>query len=97
MAKSAPIENIRVKKTGFQSLHVFSTSKHSQSNVSSKTIVQSHQTPAAQVVCTFQDGGVGVYCVKKRKWVYLREEVRFYHVNYISVYMTNVYCVAVVQ
>jgi len=31
--------------------------------------------PPAQVLCTFMDGGVGIYDLSKRRWNFLRELV----------------------
>lgn len=75
VANAAPIENIRIKKTGFQSLCVFSSSRQDYNKITSRVMAHTHQTPSAQILCAFQDGGVGVYNVKKRKWSFLREEV----------------------
>lgn len=34
------------------------------------------QLPPAQILCTFLDGGVGLYDLGKRKWSFLRDMVR---------------------
>lgn len=33
--------------------------------------------PPAQIVCTFLDGGVGLYDLGRRKWIFLRDEVSY--------------------
>ena len=90
VSKSSPIENIRLKKTGFHALHVFSTTltksdrlspTRSQSLSSTSEALPSisptsrYALPPAHAVCTFLDGGVGLYDLGKRKWNFLREQV----------------------
>ena len=31
--------------------------------------------PPAHIVCTFMDGGVGVYDLGRRRWIFLRDQV----------------------
>ena len=35
----------------------------------------SFSVPPARVVCTFADGGVGLYNLQNRRWEFLREQV----------------------
>ena len=90
VSKSTPIENIRLKKTGFHALHVFSTvplrddsSSGARSTLSSTSEAvpaisptSRYALPPAHAVCTFLDGGVGLYDLGKRKWNFLRDQVR---------------------
>ncbi|ELT94041.1 hypothetical protein CAPTEDRAFT_222827 [Capitella teleta] len=86
VSKSSPIENLRLKKTGFHALHVFSSSPQVDQqetalsgtkrgslppslNASSRFAL-----PPAHAVCTFLDGGVGLYDLGKRRWNFLRDQ-----------------------
>ena len=88
MSKSTPIESIRLKKTGFHVLHVFSPTQGATSDNSDSCIrglptstgsgsLSGGQSalPPAHVVCTFLDGGVGLYDLGKRRWNFLRDYV----------------------
>ena len=85
VSKSTPLESLRVKKSGFHALHVLPTGTGaSQETVSpepssSKSPVPSKgcPMPPAHVVCTFLDGGVGLYDLGRRKWGFLRDMVGF--------------------
>lgn len=93
VSKSTPVENIRVKKTGFHALQVVCDnhrrrlSKYSENssdvNQKSSTSLAQNPTmvnaahfalPPARIVCTFLDGGVGLYDLGPRKWDFLREQ-----------------------
>ncbi|KAL4230509.1 Anaphase-promoting complex subunit 4 WD40 domain [Mactra antiquata] len=93
VSKSSPVENIRVKRTGFHALQVIcdnnnqqKQSKYCDSNVNSgqsstsitvapTKITSSHfAMPPARVVCTFLDGGVGLYDLGRQKWEFIREQ-----------------------
>eukprot|EP00058_Branchiostoma_floridae_P026109 XP_002611599.1 hypothetical protein BRAFLDRAFT_56820 [Branchiostoma floridae] len=91
--KSTPLENIKVKKTGFHALHVLGLLfVDKKLNVSSSEVVfeepveasstslavhrtntESSTMPPALIVCTFLDGGVGLYNLARRKWDFLRD------------------------
>ncbi|KAJ8028341.1 WD repeat-containing protein 17 [Holothuria leucospilota] len=89
VSKSSPILSIKLKNTGFHALCVLntssesdvtpnsilpatSTSQSSPLSGGSKTY-QSYALPPGHAVCTFQDGGVGLYDFRKRRWDFLRE------------------------
>ncbi|XP_053398741.1 WD repeat-containing protein 17-like [Mercenaria mercenaria] len=93
VSKSTPVENIRVKKTGFHALQVIcdnnrqKLTKYSEksTNLNQKSSTSLAQNPSvvnsanfalppARVVCTFLDGGVGLYDLGRRKWDFLREQ-----------------------
>jgi len=89
VSKSSPVENIRVKKTGFHAFSIICnrqriTSQSSTTPKSSTSLAQNPTAvnagnfalPPARVVCTFLDGGVGLYDLGRRKWDFLREQVR---------------------
>lgn len=50
-----------------------STSKIVQQTQDSATAT--HTPPSGQVVCAFLDGGIGLYDLSKRKWIFLRDQV----------------------
>ena len=66
----------------------FSNNKSVNNNVSSPisstsvaqapvmTTLTNFALPPAHVVCTFMDGGVGVYDLGRRKWNFLRDQVK---------------------
>lgn len=84
---SKPIETIKIKKTGIHALQAITTkimkSKDREGHVSSTSaadspalVNQAHfAVPPAQILCTFHDGGVGLYDLGLKKWKFLREEV----------------------
>ena len=98
VSKTAPLENFRLKKSGFRSMAVLQYTVPSEINVTSRrgsnaehplqlnngTDIASPFSPAssavvippAQLLCTFMDGGVGIYDLSKRRWNFLRELVR---------------------
>ena len=95
VSKSSPVENIRVKKTGFHTLLAICDNLSNISNKNSgnndvsspisstsvahapaMTTLSNFALPPAHVVCTFMDGGVGVYDLGRRKWNFLRDQVR---------------------
>ena len=96
VSKPTPIENIRLKKTGFHALQVAcnstpeidegedSSPSSDDGHVSSTSQAQApamltsthFALPPAQIVCTFMDGGVGLYDLGRRKWNFLRDQVR---------------------
>ena len=99
MSKTMPLENFRLKKTGFRSMAILpletsrtlsgraDTIEHPpqlnngteaaslSSSTSTATVI-----PPAQVLCTFMDGGVGIYDLSKRHWNFLRELVHVAHI-----------------
>jgi len=96
VSKPTPIENIRLKKTGFHAMTVFTTTPGSgQSNNSGNSQVDNaalfsasnvsmpaatsntskFALPPAHALCTFLDGGVGLYDLGRRKWDFLRDLV----------------------
>ncbi|XP_067662961.1 WD repeat-containing protein 17-like [Haliotis asinina] len=91
VSKSTPIENVRLKKTGFHALQVVynpstetkeenSSSREkfisstSQAMAPSKTTQSNFALPPARLVCTFKDGGVGLYDLGRRRWNFLRDQ-----------------------
>lgn len=70
--------------SGFNIHRGVNSSKPKDGPVSSTSLAQapsminsSHfALPQTRVVCTFQDGGVGLYDLSKRKWNFLRDQVR---------------------
>ena len=88
VSKQTPIENLRLKKTGFHALHVFSTApgrSAASSDLDSPDLPSTgppttsatgrYALPPAHAVCTFLDGGVGLYDLGKRRWTFLRDLV----------------------
>ncbi|XP_048589465.1 WD repeat-containing protein 17 isoform X2 [Nematostella vectensis] len=88
VAKSTPVATIRLKKTGFHALAVIATQNtnsrtdQSQGAISSTSEAiappsmsnkQDFTLPPAHILCTFLDGGVGLYDLGKRRWSFLRE------------------------
>jgi len=103
VSKTTPLENLRLKKTGFRSMVVLpctlpvEASKKSlrrdgktehppqlKNGTETASLSSSASTaiviPPAQVLCTFLDGGVGIYDLSKRRWNFLRELVRVAHI-----------------
>ena len=93
VSKTTPVENIRLKKTGFHAICLVPRTKSRtkpesnswNSHISSTSIVQdppsspnsdSFVLPPADLLCTFIDGGVGLYNLDKRKWSFLQPMVR---------------------
>ena len=85
VSKTTPIENIKLKKTGFHALHVLHTTPagqdgadngspgHHASPPASYTAMK-FALPPAHALCTFMDGGVGLYDLGRRKWNFLRDQ-----------------------
>ncbi|XP_074650106.1 WD repeat-containing protein 17-like [Tubulanus polymorphus] len=77
VSKPTPIENIKLKKCGFHCLHVISTptstpnSHHSDTGYSSAN--SSYTLPPGHAMCTFLDGGIGLYDLGRRKWNFIRD------------------------
>ncbi|GFS08157.1 WD repeat-containing protein 17, partial [Elysia marginata] len=99
VSKSAPIQNMKIKRTGFHKLKVIHSTARDHSNnhdiklfadnklenmhhVSSTseskspalTTLSRFTLPHAHVVCTFRDGGVGLYDLGRKKWNFLRDQ-----------------------
>ncbi|PVD35249.1 hypothetical protein C0Q70_06530 [Pomacea canaliculata] len=91
VANTTPIENIRIKKSGFHELHVISMHSptlskplpsNEQQHVSSTSEAQrptltphTHfAVPHVQLMCTFRDGGVGLYDLGHRRWKFFRDQ-----------------------
>ncbi|XP_064607979.1 WD repeat-containing protein 17-like isoform X2 [Liolophura sinensis] len=96
VSKSTPLENLKLKKTGFHCLYMISEDQTAplepglaskchlspKSHLSSTSVAvapsssnSSHLAlPPTNVVCTFLDGGVGLYNMGHRKWKFLREK-----------------------
>ena len=93
MSKVSPLENIRIKKSGFHDVHVIcslfnnssqnSSSVNDQHHVSSTSAARSPSLtahtrfalPHVQLVCTFKDGGIGLYDLGHQRWKFLRDQV----------------------
>ena len=60
------------KKTVSSGCHLSSTS---QAEPPTKTTESHFALPPSQLVCTFTDGGVGLYNLGRRKWTFLRDQV----------------------
>lgn len=92
VSKPTPVENIRLKKTGFHTIclvprnksHAPEQSLSWNSHISSTSIAKDPPTapnsdssvlPLADLLCTFIDGGVGLYKLDKRKWGFLQPMV----------------------
>nr|CAB3267685.1 WD repeat-containing protein 17 [Phallusia mammillata] len=89
VSHSSPLESIKLKATGFHCLHALDT-MHSQpsqdlqkrtsnlevsrNRLGSTASNQAYSVPPAHVVCTFADGGVGLYNLQHKKWNFLREQ-----------------------
>lgn len=94
--------SIKLKMTGFHALIVVepfrnmaqnnneiavglsSTSAASEPPSSPNNIT--YALPPARILCTFMDGGVGLYDLGKRKWSFLREMVSLLNFWYCTVY-----------
>ncbi|XP_056009977.1 WD repeat-containing protein 17-like isoform X2 [Ostrea edulis] len=88
VSKPTPIENIRIKKTGIHALQTISierqlkkkdardrqVSSTSPALAPASTTSSHFALPPAKVVCTFLDGGIGLYDLGGRKWDFLREQ-----------------------
>lgn len=88
VSMSKPIETIKIKKTGIHALQAITANitkpkVEREGPVSSTSAADSPATvnlanfavPPAQILCTFHDGGVGLFDLGLRKWKFLREEV----------------------
>ncbi|XP_012945972.1 WD repeat-containing protein 17, partial [Aplysia californica] len=103
VSNSTPIENIKIKGTGFHRLEVIhppansnSSNNNSNSHSSSQgslddkdnhhvsstsearspamTTLSHFTLPHSHVVCAFNDGGIGLYDLGRKKWVFLRDQ-----------------------
>lgn len=107
MSKTTPLENFRLKKTGFRSLIVLPYTVPSKNSMTSLSVRDGNDEhllqlnngtefagssssastavaiPPARVLCTFMDGGVGIYNLSKRRWNFLREMVRVLSIHSI--------------
>lgn len=89
VSRTTPVENIRLKKTGFHSICLVPRTRSCaadqsmswNSHISSTSIAtdppiapnsDSFVLPPADLLCTFLDGGVGLYNLDKRKWSFLQ-------------------------
>lgn len=99
VSKTTPLENFRLKKTGFRSVVILPYTVSSETSItqlsrkhgnaehppqlnngtditsSSSSASAAAIIPPAQVLCTFIDGGIGIYDLSKRRWNFLRELV----------------------
>ncbi|XP_046947726.1 WD repeat-containing protein 17 isoform X5 [Lynx rufus] len=91
VSRTTPIDNFKLKKTGFHCLHVlnspprkkFSTQSPTKNHYTSSTSEavppptltqnQAFSLPPGHVVCSFLDGGVGLYDLGAKKWDFLRD------------------------
>lgn len=103
VSRNTPLENIRLKKTGFHTIclvprtmsraadqslswnsHISSTSE--AKNPPTAPNSNSFVSPPADILCTFIDGGVGLYNLDKRKWSFLQplvseiQDIKLYQV-----------------
>ncbi|KAL8558969.1 hypothetical protein ACOMHN_028281 [Nucella lapillus] len=94
VSKMSPIENLRMKKSGFHDVHVIhdlhapdpaahtASTNENGCDISSTSEAQSPASttqtrftlPHAQLVCTFKDGGIGLYDLGHRRWRFLRDQ-----------------------
>ena len=105
VSKTSPLENFRLKKSGFRSLVVLQSTVPFESGVtplsrrngnaeqlrqlnngtdvacSSSSASAAVIIPPSQLLCTFMDGGVGIYDLLKRRWNFLRELVCCIHLS----------------
>nr|XP_029499403.1 WD repeat-containing protein 17-like [Oncorhynchus nerka] len=92
VSRSTPLDNFKLKKTGFHALHVLN-SPPAKKSLSSISLTKNHYTsstseavppptlsqnqafslPPGHAVCCFVDGGVGLYDMGAKKWVFLRD------------------------
>ena len=99
VSMSKPIETIKVKKTGIHALQAISTNivkskDNREGHISSTSaadspalVNQAHfAVPPAQILCTFHDGGIGLYDLSLRNWKFLREEVLIVHFMYYHMF-----------
>ena len=81
VSRQNPIENITVKITvGFHELSVLDTPYKEIPDEAPSSPSKSNGNialPPAQIVCTFADGGVGLYNLEQRRWEFLRDLVRY--------------------
>lgn len=89
VSKSSPMISIKLKMTGFHALIVVEPFQSTSTNnietsvgLSSTSVASmppsqpnhiTYSLPPASILCTFMDGGVGLYDLGKRKWSFLRE------------------------
>ena len=77
VSKDTPLENIKLRKAGFQALICFTTPDDEK--VSIDTLLEQTNKGTyfakfpARIICTFNDGGVGLYNLRLRKWEFLRD------------------------
>ncbi|KAF6017949.1 WDR17 [Bugula neritina] len=76
VSKAEPLESLKIKTTGF---HAMSALQRQTAGISTDSVTTRHQggpgvTPPVLLVCTFSDGGVGLYDLSLRRWSYLREK-----------------------
>ena len=67
---------------GFHAMHVFTTTPGDSQTTSGASYTVPTLSPAGRyalppafALCTFDDGGVGLYDLGKRRWLFLREQV----------------------
>ncbi|EDV25063.1 uncharacterized protein TRIADDRAFT_25870 [Trichoplax adhaerens] len=77
VSRQSPIENITVKITvGFHELSVLDTPYQEKQEEAPSSPTKSNGSvalPPARIVCTFADGGVGLYSLQQRRWEFLRD------------------------
>ncbi|XP_069128955.1 WD repeat-containing protein 17-like [Argopecten irradians] len=90
VSRTSPLETIKVKQTGIHALQAICStdsqpnteSPINSTNLSSTSMAQPPSAinnaqfalPPAKILCTFLDGGVGLYDLGQRKWIFLKDE-----------------------
>ena len=78
--RSQPLETLRLKKSGFRALYLLpvTTADHTVDESCDCIHIQSKESSVyaipGRLVCSFLDGGVGLYDLTHRRWVWLREQ-----------------------
>ncbi len=80
VAQDTPVANVLLKEKGFQSLFVMESqytkrlNRLSSESSCRRVVSESTALPPVSVVTAFQDGGLGVYHLKRHKWMFQREK-----------------------
>lgn len=83
--KATPVETIVLKDTGFHVLCTTSVEGVSEPQKVHQDLPNDHTTerkglmvPSVAIITLFKDGGVGLYHLRRKQWIFNREHVSFY-------------------
>lgn len=87
--KPTPVETIVLKDTGFHVLCATRVEGSSETQKIHQDLPNDHSTerkglmvPNVAIITLFKDGGVGLYHIRRKQWIFNREHVSFIHLMF---------------